>query len=51
MLGEEEILRELEARERELSLRFLPFGVLPRLPEDEEPLLPLKDIQMETDET
>ncbi len=46
----EELQRELEARERELSLRFLPFGGLPRLPEDEEPLLPLKDIQMQKGE-
>ena len=47
----EELERELEVRERELSLRFLPFGGLPRLPEDEDPLLPLKDIQMQKGET
>ena len=42
----EELWRVFRERERELSFRFLPFGGLPRLPEDDEPLLlPLNDIQ------
>lgn len=42
----EELWRVFRERERELSFRFLPFGGLPRLPEDDEPLLPLNDIQI-----
>ena len=46
VLLEDELWRVFSERERELSFLFLPFGGLPRLPEDDEPLLlPLNDIQ------